>query len=728
MDDCPTMTGSIHHTLRTVFGFHAFRSPQKEVIERVTAGEDAFLVMPTGGGKSLCYQIPAIHRHGMAIVVSPLISLMKDQVDGLRAYGVKAAFFNSSLTPFESREVLRLMETGKLDLLYVAPERLMHPAFIDIIASLDLALFAIDEAHCISQWGHDFRPEYTQLGRLRSLFPGVPMVAMTATADPETRADIIRQLGIEQARVYVAGFDRPNITYTVIPKDKPFAQLGRFLSERKSEAGIIYALSRKRVEQVAERLSRAGFSAAPYHAGLPDDERKRVQDAFRRDDLQIVVATVAFGMGIDKPNVRFVVHYDMPKSVESYYQETGRAGRDGMPAEALMLFGMGDVMTARSLIENSDNAERVRIDLQKLGGMVAYAEALTCRRRALLAYFGEHRNNDCNNCDVCLDPPHRFDASDPARKALSCVYRVGERFGVRHVIDVLRGAKSRRIEELKHHRLSTYAIGADISTAEWENIFRQLLHLGYLAQDFSRHGALRLSPTARPVLRGDVPVMLGMKRDPVRKSKGKDRLTSKGSHDPALFEELRALRKKLAENSGVPAFVIFSDATLFEMASLFPANERELRLISGVGDHKLHQYGTPFLSLINNFCQKGRGVPADFSLDPALAISDTTHATWLLCREGLSMAEMAARRGVKESTIASHLESLLVAGLEIDIQRFVDAEKIPVIEARLDECGGNTGLSALKELLPESTTYGDIRLVRGAWHKKKVSCIFSKTG
>jgi ATP-dependent DNA helicase RecQ len=714
------MTGSIHHTLRTVFGFHEFRSPQQEVIERVTAGEDAFLVMPTGGGKSLCYQIPAIHRPGLAIVVSPLISLMKDQVDGLTVNGVKAAFFNSSLTPDESRRVMRLMETGGLDLLYVAPERLMQPGFLDRIASLDLALFAIDEAHCISQWGHDFRPEYTQLGRLRPLFPGVPMVAMTATADPETRVDIVRQLGIEQAGVYVAGFDRPNITYTVIPKDKPFAQLGRFLSERHGEAGIVYALSRKRVDQVAERLRLAGFAAAPYHAGLPDDERRRVQEAFRRDDLQIVVATVAFGMGIDKPNVRFVVHYDMPKSVESYYQETGRAGRDGMPAEALMLFGMGDIMTARTLIENSENAERVRIDLQKLNEMVAYAEALTCRRRALLAYFGEQRSYDCNACDVCLDPPHRFDAGEPARKALSCVYRVGERFGVRHVIDVLRGAKSRRIEELGHQRLSTYGIGADLSAAEWENIFRQLLHLGYLVQDFTRYGALRLSPTSRPVLRGEVPVMLGMKRDPVRKTPRKTRLASGAAHDPTLFEELRALRKQIADSSGVPAFVVFSDVTLVEMASRMPANEHELRLISGIGDHKLHHYGAPFLALINNFLKKRGGAPAALPSDPGLAISDTAHATWLLCREGLSMADMVARRGLKESTIAAHLESLLMAGIEIDIRRFVDAEKIPAIEKLLEELGGDTGLSPIKERLPESTSYGDIRQIGRASCRERV--------
>lgn len=598
------MVGDIHHTLKTVFGFHEFRAPQRDVIERVVAGEDVFLVMPTGGGKSLCYQVPALHREGVAIVVSPLIALMKDQVDALLANGVRAACLNSSLSPAEVGRVFQQIDTAKLDLLYVAPERLMMPDFLERLASLKLGMFAIDEAHCISQWGHDFRPEYTQLGRLRQLFPGVPIVAMTATADPETRKDILRQLSLESAVVYVAGFDRPNITYTVIPKQKPFAQLGSFLSGRRDEAGIVYALSRKRVEQVAERLQQAGFSAAAYHAGLPDQERKRVQDAFRKDDIRIVVATVAFGMGIDKPNVRFVVHYDMPKSVESYYQETGRAGRDGLPSEALMLFGMGDVMTARSLIENSDNAERVRIELQKLNAMVAYAEALTCRRRALLAYFGDQRDEDCGNCDVCNDPPQRFDASEQAKKALSCVYRVGERFGARHVIDVLRGAKIQRIIDLRHNELSTYGIGADLSALEWENIFRQLIHLGYLAQDFTRYGALGLSPAARPVLKGETQVILGLPRAVV-KTEEKSRRSSgagQGAHR-ALFEELRVVRKRIADETGVPPFVVFSDATLLEMSKTRPSDLRELLSISGVGEHKLRKYGTEFLAAIRAYCQ-----------------------------------------------------------------------------------------------------------------------------
>lgn len=597
-------TPTIHHTLKTVFGFHEFRHPQQEVIERVIGGEDVFLVMPTGGGKSLCYQIPALHQDGVAIVVSPLIALMKDQVDGLVANGVRAACLNSSLSSVEAGRVLQQMDTGALDLLYVAPERLMMADFLERLGTLQLALFAIDEAHCISQWGHDFRPEYTQLGRLRTQFPDVPLVAMTATADPETRQDILGQLGITDATVFVAGFDRPNITYTVIAKQKPFQQLNTFLGGRRDEAGIVYALSRKRVEQVAEQLQVAGFSAAAYHAGLSDGERKRVQDAFRTDDIRIVVATVAFGMGIDKPNVRFVVHYDMPKSVESYYQETGRAGRDGLPSEALMLFGMGDVMTARSLIENSDNAERVRIELQKLNAMVQYAGALTCRRRALLAYFGDQRLDDCGNCDICTDPPERFDATEPARKALSCVYRVGERFGMLHIIEVLRGSKIQRIKDLKHDLLSTYGIGADLSATAWENIIRQLLHLGYLAQDFSHFGVLKLTPAARLVLKGETTVILGKPRDTVQTvEKGKKRARGRRDYDQALFDSLRATRKQLADGAHLPPFVIFSDATLAEMARTRPTTPEELLMVNGVGEHKLRKYGATFLAALAGYGQ-----------------------------------------------------------------------------------------------------------------------------
>lgn len=596
------MTTTIHNTLKTVFGFHEFRFPQQDVIERVVAGEDVFLVMPTGSGKSLCFQIPALHRDGLAIIVSPLIALMKDQVDALIANGVRAACLNSSLSPVELGRVFQQIDLCELDLLYVAPERLMMPDFLERLGSLKISLFAIDEAHCISQWGHDFRPEYTQLGRLRQLFGAVPIVAMTATADPETRIDILRQLGLADAKVFVAGFDRPNITYTVIPKQKPMSQLVSFLAGRRDEAGIVYALSRKRVEEVAERLQHDGFSAAAYHAGLPDYERKRVQDAFRKDDVRIVVATVAFGMGIDKPNVRFVVHYDMPKSVESYYQETGRAGRDGLPSETLMLFGMSDVMVARKLIENSDNAERVKIEIQKLNAMVSYAEALTCRRRALLSYFGDLREHNCDNCDICTDPPKRFDASEEAKKALSCVYRVGERFGMMHVIEVLRGSKNQRLLDFGHNKLSTFGIGANNTANEWENIFRQLIHLGYLAQDFSRFGVLKLTPAARPVLKGETEVILGRPRDTVETvAKSKKRASRKKDYDQGLFEALRATRKKIADDANVPPFVVFSDATLAEMARNRPTHSREMLQVSGVGEHKLRQYGKAFMDVISGY-------------------------------------------------------------------------------------------------------------------------------
>lgn len=599
------MSKTPQETLKTVFGFNQFRNPQQDVIERIIAGEDVFLVMPTGGGKSLCYQIPALHRNGLAIVVSPLIALMKDQVDALIANDVRAACLNSSLSAAEVGAVYRQMDSCKLDLLYVAPERLLLPDFLERLGSLELSLFAIDEAHCISQWGHDFRPEYTQLGRLRQIFPKVPIVAMTATADPETRLDIIEQLGINSAKVFVAGFDRSNITYTVVPKQKPFSQLNSFLSGRANESGIIYALSRKRVEQIAQRLQDEGFSAAAYHAGLPDQERKRVQDEFRKDTISIVVATVAFGMGIDKPNVRFVVHYDIPKSVESYYQETGRAGRDGLPSEALMLFGMGDVMTARSLIENSDNSERVRIELQKLNAMVNYAEALTCRRRALLAYFGDHLQDDCGNCDVCNDPPQRFDASEEAKKALSCVYRVGERFGMMHIIEVLRGSKSQKLLNLKHDKLSTYGIGADISANGWENILRQLIHLGYLAQDFSHFGVLKLTLQARPVLKGEMAVIIGRARDAVKTvEKVKKRTDASKDYDQVLFEILRSTRRDIAAATKVPPFVVFSDATLAEMARSKPTDSRQFLKVSGVGENKMLKYGRIFMDVISTYCNE----------------------------------------------------------------------------------------------------------------------------
>jgi len=590
----------IDDTLRQVFGLHEFRPFQREIIERLITGGDSFVLMPTGGGKSLCYQLPALHRAGLAIVVSPLISLMKDQVDSLLANGVQAAMYNSTLAESEARDVLRRLHGGELDLLYVAPERMMRPSFIDSLQNLEIALIAVDEAHCVSQWGHDFRPEYAALGELRPQFPRVPFIALTATADPQTRDDVVKVLGLHDAAHYATSFDRPNIRYTVLEKHRPQSQLRRFLASRSSESGIVYALSRRRVEEVAGYLREQGYSAAAYHAGLDRETRKDVQECFLRDDLLIVVATVAFGMGIDKPNVRFVVHYDMPRHLEGYYQETGRAGRDGLPSESLLLFGLQDVATARAQLENKASEDQRRIDIHKLNSMVGFAESLTCRRRVLLGYLGETLDQDCGNCDVCLDPPETFDATVAARKVLSCVYRVRQRFGLKHVVDVLRGSDTERIRNFGHERLTTWGIGMEHSHAEWTSLVRQLIHRGYLIQDIADFSVLKLTPRALQLLRGEEMIQLAMPRIREKPAKKKSRKITVDLEESELrlFETLREIRKHLAQDLGVPPYVIFGDASLLEMCRERPTNEEEFLDITGVGQVKLERHGAIFLEAI----------------------------------------------------------------------------------------------------------------------------------
>ncbi len=590
--------------LQQIFGYQQFREHQQQIIDQVVDGGDAFVLMPTGGGKSICYQIPALMRSGVGIVISPLISLMKDQVDALVANGVSAACYNSSLCASEARQVLARLHAGELDLLYVAPERLLSEGFVERLQQLEVALFAIDEAHCVSQWGHDFRPEYIQLGSLHQMFPGVPLLALTATAEKQTRQDILQRLNLDNPLQVVAGFDRPNIRYTLIDKQRPYEQLKHFLSSRSEDSGIVYALSRKRVEEIATKLQQDGYRAAAYHAGFDAVTRRKVQDDFILDDLQIVVATVAFGMGIDKPNVRFVVHYDLPKNIESYYQETGRAGRDGLPAEALLLFGYGDIVISRGLIEKGNNQEQTRIELQKLNAMVAFAEAGSCRRRALLGYFGEQMAEDCGNCDLCLDPPETFDGTEDARKALSCVYRVGQRFGIGHVVDVLRGAKTERIYSLRHEQLSTWGIGKEQGQEHWTHLLRQLIHLGYLEQDMASYSVLKLTEAARPLLRGEIEVNLSRPRlKPQRKKKIARKIVGI-EYDEQLFQRLRARRKQIADRDGVPPYVVFGDASLAEMAATLPTREDELLEINGVGQRKLERYGADFIAEIVGFISR----------------------------------------------------------------------------------------------------------------------------
>lgn len=588
--------------LRRVFGYDDFRGQQADVIAQVVAGGDALVLMPTGGGKSLCYQIPSLVREGVGIVVSPLIALMEDQVKGLLQLGVKAAFLNSTQTLEEAREVESRLLAGELDLLYVAPERLLQPRMLDLLMQTRLALFAIDEAHCVSQWGHDFRPEYLQLSVLHQQFPDVPRVALTATADERTRGEIIQRLALGTAQVFIDGFDRPNIRYRITVKNRAREQLAQFLdNEHPDDAGIVYCLSRRRVEETAQWLSERGRVALPYHAGLPAEVRAANQQRFLYEEGLVMVATIAFGMGIDKPNVRFVAHLDLPRSIESYYQETGRAGRDGLPANAWMAYGLQDVIMLRQMLASSDAPEqRKRLEQHRLDAMLGFCELTTCRRKTLLAYFGETLEQPCGNCDNCLEPAPTWDATEAARKALSCVYRTGQRFGVNYLIEVLLGVRSERILSFGHDKLSTFGIGLELGVMQWRGVFRQLVALGLLDVDIEGYGGLRLNEACRPVLRGEQTLLL---RQEVKRTRQRRKTRPETQYfttpaDQQLWEALREKRRELARTEQVAPYRIFSDKTLHEIVEYRPDTLEQLRLIYGVGEVKLAHYGEEFIMVV----------------------------------------------------------------------------------------------------------------------------------
>lgn len=585
--------------LKRTFGYQAFRDGQASVIEQVLQGRDAVALMPTGGGKSLCYQLPAMLLPGVTIVVSPLVSLMDDQVSALQAMGIAAGAIHSGMPGSEVMDVLRGLQDGRTKLLYVAPERILTGAFAERLSTLHVALIAVDEAHCISQWGHDFRPEYGRLGELRNMLPQVPMLALTATADHVTRDDIVQRLALRDPYVFQSSFDRPNIRYLVQEKFRPQKQVIDYVIAQRGASGIIYCGSRKKTEELALKLQVEGVRARPYHAGLPHEEKRETLHRFLRDDLDVVVATIAFGMGINKPNVRFVLHYDIPRSIEAYYQETGRAGRDGVASEAVMFYEPNDANWIWRLFDEQPDGERVRVERQKFHAMTSFAEAQTCRRQVLLNYFGEYREASCGNCDLCLNPPTQYDGTVDAQKALSCVYRTGQQFGVNYLVEVLRGAQTQKVKQHGHDQLSTYGIGKDHSTEHWVSVIRQLIHRGLLVQDIRRHSALHLTQNARPVLRGEIALTLAKPRLDTIKSQAS--VADRGDHDKVLFGRLRKLRKRIAEEAQVPPFVVFGDSSLQDMATTLPTTDAEFLRVSGVGQVKLERYGQAFLEEIRDY-------------------------------------------------------------------------------------------------------------------------------
>jgi ATP-dependent DNA helicase RecQ len=706
--------------LKHQFGYDDFRMNQQAAVECVLAKKDCLVLMPTGGGKSLCYQIPALMQEGLTVVVSPLIALMKDQVDALRLNGVKAAFLNSSQESAVQQEVIAAIRTGEVRILYIAPERLLQSSgqFIDFLKSLRVSLFAIDEAHCISSWGHDFRPEYTQLGRLKNWFPDVPVIALTATADKLVRQDILEKLQIEHAEVFASSFNRANIFYRVEPKRDTYTQLFDYLDKRRNESGIIYCLSRNSVDALAADLRNDGFNALAYHAGHDKTKREQHQELFLRDEVKIMVATIAFGMGIDKSNVRFVVHYDLPKNIESYYQETGRAGRDGLESEALLFFSHGDVQKLKAFAEVEGNAEQTDIMLGKLNVMAQFGDLKTCRRKFLLHYFSEDSTEKCGHCDNCLKTFERFDGTVIAQKALSAVYRTEQRMGMTYLVDFLRGAKSQKMRD-QHKQLPTYGIGADISKTHWQAYFRELIEQGYLDQTNGQYPTLMLTDKSRDVLKGKTIVELVKVVDEV------ERPGARGQQDvqdyfKELFEKLKTVRTEFARADNVPPYVIFSDVTLIEMATYLPQDSEQMLKISGVGDVKFEKYGAECLDVIKAYCddnqlesrieqkipKRERKTSARRSTDG----SGTFEITLAMFQQGLAISQIAIERKLSQGTIEGHLARYVASG-EVALNDLVAVDKVEPIKHAILQFQDSSAIGPIKQFLGEHYSYGEINAV-----------------
>ena len=699
-----------YDTLQKVFGYDDFRHHQEDIIKSLLEGEDALVLMPTGGGKSLCFQIPAIVRPGVGIVISPLIALMQDQVDALIQSGVSAAYLNSSQTADTQREIEQQLFNGELDLLYITPERLLLSKTLSMLNQIPVSLFAIDEAHCVSQWGHDFRVEYQRLKILHQQFPDIPRVALTATADERTRQEIIEQLDLHNAKTYINSFDRPNIHYRIAEQNTK-ADLWKFIeNSHKNNAGIIYCLSRRKVEDIANWLTDQGREALPYHAGLSNQQREQNQRRFLREEGLIVVATIAFGMGIDKPDVRFVAHLNLPKSIEAYYQETGRAGRDGLPADAWMTYNLKDLMTLRQMIQEGSNQLQQRVSQSKLDTLMALCETTSCRRKHLLQYFNEETKEKCGNCDTCLDPPETWDATEAARKALSCVFRTGQRFGVGYLTDVLIGKIDDRINANGHDSISTYGIGKDLNIKEWKNIYRQLIGSGFIEINADEYGAIQLTEKSRPLLRGELTLQLRKQKKASKTKTGSQKSTALREIDEELFESLRQCRYGLSKSEGVPPYVIFHDKTLIEMTRQRPQNLNDMSLIPGIGDKKLDKFGQQFLDII-----------LKFDIHPWLRnnLSDTINQTLETYIEKQTVAEVAEQRQLTPSTVYSHLskaiESSIISINEISEIANSDVELVKNA-IMLCESEGQESTKAIFESLDSEIDYGIIHCVRASMH------------